>query len=561
MSITTVLHGRRSSRRVGTSATRLALEPLEARTLLDVGLPNILVNDPALDTTARDTQSETAIVLGAQSKVIVAFNDSVGMWAGDNYHGVGVYRSANGGATFENQTLPLDPHRDEGDPVLARSDKTGTIFLSTLSVDHVYVNPNPPPPLQWVGREQVDVFRSTNNGASFEPPANGTPGFDEPIDGQDKPWIAVDNIPGPDGSGYGNVYLVTRHYFRDASGVWKYALLLTRSTDDGVTFGPSRGTTIVSPRENTFHGPNVVVGSDHAVYVFWWDAGHATWGNNPGIMMRKSVDQGVTFGDPVVVTGLKSYAYGGDLWLTDSGGHQFQTNAFPQAAVNPLTGDIYVAYADWGNGSWNRKDMADIYFTQSSDGGQHWSKPVQINDDRTNNDQWFPALAVTPDGSHVGLFWYDRRLDPANNLIDRYGAIGTVSGHTVTFGANFRITDQSFPPAFTYWDSEVNGWHTQDPVIRPGYMGDYDQAVADNDYFYTTWGDNRLGDAFHANQPDVRLAKVPIDWQETETSWNVSALDAFYRDLARTTAHNKADEKIDLGRTLDLMLYDPLPVV
>jgi hypothetical protein len=110
----------------------------------------------------------------------------------------------------------------------------------------------------------------------------------------------------------------------------------------------------------------------------------------------------------------------------------------------------------------------------------------------------------------VGLFWYDRRLDPANNLIDRFGAIGAVSGHTVTFGANFRITDVSFPPAFTYWDGSA--WHIQDPVIRPGYMGDYDQAVADNTYFYTTWGDNRLSDAIHANQPDVRFAKIPVDW-------------------------------------------------
>jgi hypothetical protein len=49
-------------------------------------------------------------------------------------------------------------------------------------------------------------------------------------------------------------------------------------------------------------------------------------------------------------------------------------------------------------------------------------------------------------------------------------------------------------------------------------MGDYDQAVADNDYFYTTWGDNRLADAFHANQPDVRFAKIPVGWAGTVSS-------------------------------------------
>ena len=44
-------------------------------------------------------------------------------------------------------------------------------------------------------------------------------------------------------------------------------------------------------------------------------------------------------------------------------------------------------------------------------------------------------------------------------------------------------------------------------------MSDYDQAVADNSFFYTTWGDNRLPNPnypAHANQPDVRLAKIPV---------------------------------------------------
>jgi hypothetical protein len=278
-------------------------------------------------------------------------------------------------------------------------------------------------------------------------------------------------------------------------------MYLTRSTDDGQTWGPSGGVTIRSPRANStnFTGAFVTVGPDHAVYVFWRDAT-----SNASILMRKSTDQGQTFGDPVTVAGLKSQGLQGDLGLTDSTGRSFRTNTFPQAAVNPVTGDLYVVYDDKGHGS---QDKADIYFTQSSDGGQTWSKPIQVNDDATLNDQWQPALAVTPDGSHVGIFWYDRRLDPADNLIDRFGTIGTVSCHSVSFAPNFRITDVSFPPAFG-----------QDPIVDPTYMGDYDMAVADNSYFYTTWGDNRLGDASFANQPDVRFAKIPVSGEEAETA-------------------------------------------
>jgi hypothetical protein len=165
-------------------------------------------------------------------------------------------------------------------------------------------------------------------------------------------------------------------------------------------------------------------------------------------------------------------------------------------AVNPVTGDLYVAYVDQANGS---ADKADICFTESTDGGKKWTKPVRVNNDATNNDQWQPALAVTPDGSHLGIFWYDRRLDSANNLIDRFGVIGAVLGHGVSFAPNFRITDVSFPPAFG-----------QEPFGPPDYMGDYDQAAADNSFFYTTWGDNRLGNSFYANQPDVRFAKITV---------------------------------------------------
>lgn len=478
---------------------RPLLELLEARNLLDGGLANVLVNNPAEDTTAQDTQSETAIVLGAGSKIVVAYNDdsltSPGFpgWTGWSF-------SANGGATFADQG---SLNHNFGDPVLARSSKTGTIFLSNLGLDNELVNPTPPPPLLASGREQVNVFRSINNGAAFGDPVNGTPGFVANVDTMDKPWIAVDNFPGP---GYGNVYLVSFHY---SASTGNSDILLTRSTDDGLTWGgPGGGTVIASTSVGGFaiKGANVTVGPDHAVYVSWWQYTSTNFPfHQASLFMSKSTDGGATFGAPVTVTKLNTPYINGDLLLTDSSGRYFRSNAFPQAVVNPVTGDLYVAYDDLGDAS--GKDKGNIYFTESTVGGQKWSKPVQVNDDLTSNDQWFPALTVTPDGSHVGLFWYDRRRDPADNLIDRFGAIGTVSGHTVTFGANFRITDVSFPPAIG-----------QDPIINPSYMGDYDMATADNNYFYTTWGDNRLPDAFFANQPDVRFAKIPVGWAGTASA-------------------------------------------
>jgi hypothetical protein len=472
------------------ASTRLELELLEARNLLNAGTPtNVLVNNPTEDPTNHDTQSETAIVLGANSNVVVAYNDDGG--ASPSYLQLGGYSlSTNGGTSFTDQgNFPIGPNPYAGgaDPVLARSSNTGTIFLSSLTANLAL----------FIDAAQVNIFRSTDNGATFNLPVSGTPGFVDGVDRADKPWIAVDNTPGTAVSGYGNVYLVwTDFVFKNNGSLAEKGIYFTRSTDDGQTWGPSGG---VSISDKFGQGAFVTVGPDHTVYVFSWN------GSNPSenIKMTKSTDQGQTFSQPVIVTKLKTNGSLGDLGLTYSNinSSSFRTNAFPQAAVNPVSGDIYVVYNDDPKGP---TDKADILFTMSTDGGNTWSSPLQVNDDNTKNDQWQPAIAVTPDGSHVGIFWYDRRLDPADNLIDRFGTIGTVSGHTVSFAPNFRITDVSFPPAFN-----------QDPFWgTSGYMGDYDTATADNSYFYTTWGDNRLGDTFFANQPDVRFAQIPVEGLE-----------------------------------------------
>jgi len=109
MNLTTCFRRRKPSRHAATSRTRLGLEPLEPRNLLDGGLANVLVNDPRLDTTPQDTQNQTATVLGAGSKVVVAYNDS-GPFSLANRSTLGYSVSTNGGASFTDKgTLPATP--------------------------------------------------------------------------------------------------------------------------------------------------------------------------------------------------------------------------------------------------------------------------------------------------------------------------------------------------------------------------------------------------------------------------------------------------------------------
>jgi len=337
---------------------------------------NVLVNNPNEDLTARDTQSETTLVVfgaaGNGSTGCSAFNDSGSFVppATPTSKFTGFSWSTDGGASWTDEgTLPTNANGDVGDPVLARSSLTGTIFLSTL---------------QFSG-SGIRVFPSTDNCNTFAAPVQGAPGK---TGFQDKEWIAVDNFTG---SGQGNVYLVERD-FGPGNGIYFF-----RSTNNGATFLPSGGTLIASGAANNVQGAYVTVGPDHAVYVFFFDQS-----SPQRIRMRRSNDQGLTFSAAVTVATLATTGVNGNLGL----GGGFRTNAFPQAVVNPVNGNIYVVFNDKPAGT----DKADIFFTQSTNSGLRWSARVRVNDDSGTNDQWQPTLAVMPNGEHLFISFYDRDL-------------------------------------------------------------------------------------------------------------------------------------------------------
>jgi hypothetical protein len=359
--------------------------------------------------------------------------------------------------------LPTNANGDAGDPVLARSDSTGRIFFATLQFSGAGIN----------------VFHSDDNGATWSPPVQGGPGK---TSFQDKSWITVDNFPA---SGNGNVYLVERD-FGAGNGIYFF-----RSTDNGNTFGPSGGTLIVSGMQGAF----VTVSPNHSVHAFWY-AGTT-------LQVRKSTDQGVTWGAAVPVASGLIGGTNGDLSLT--GVRQgtvtaapFRTNEFPHAAVNPVSGNIYVTYDNDGPGS----DKADVFFVQSTDGGATWSAPIRVNDDATTTDQWMPTIVVSPAGDRLGVFYYSRQEDPANNnLFKRYGRIASISGGTITLTPSFAVSDTASLPEFG-----------RDSVVNSTYMGDYDQVVATPNAFHVVWSDNRndLPGGAPRKDPNVYYNKIGL---------------------------------------------------
>jgi hypothetical protein len=125
-------------------------------------LPNVRVNNPALDTHEIDqtTQSETTIAV-AGSHVAVGYNDSqqtgLALTAASDLTGYSY--STNGGASFTDGGVLPDTREfvNMGDPWMA-SDRAGAMYYSTLAMDFFNFNLD------------VVVAKSTNGGKTWSAP-------------------------------------------------------------------------------------------------------------------------------------------------------------------------------------------------------------------------------------------------------------------------------------------------------------------------------------------------------------------------------------------------------
>jgi len=431
-------------------------------------LANPFVN--AADSTEHDTQDTAAVLKVPGTSIVIAAYRDTSVY-NLNAHKTGWSRSTDNGATWTSGgMLPNSALGDEGSPVLARDNTSGTIYLVT----------------QAFIQSGVQLFRSTDNGASWLAPVNAFSNFT----GGDvlvTPWIAVDNFAG---TGQGYVYIIARNVAGGGGGSQASGQYVRRSTDGGATFGSQVMMTTL-----LWTGPAVAVGTDHTLMAFGW--ANLT---PKQIRMRRSTDFGVTFGGFITAASLNGTSTTGDLGL--NGG--FKTNSSPRMIIDTASGDVNLFYNDK-----NGADKADIYVVSSADQGANWDPPELLVHEATGRDQFFPSVAQTPNGRNILLSWYDRRSDPANLAIERWGIVATkslITSECCSLSPHFRISTGSWPVVIG-----------QDSfILDPVDMGSYDQTGVDNTGFYLAWADNRIANPAstplpHANQPDIRFAKILLN--------------------------------------------------
>jgi hypothetical protein len=138
-------------------------------------------------------------------------------------------------------------------------------------------------------------------------------------------------------------------------------------------------------------------------------------------------------------------------------------------------------------------DDGDVFFIRSLDRGESWSEPIALNDDEGSNLQFFPEIAIGPDGA-IHVMWGDMRDDPTQLRYHIYYTKSEDSGETW----GFEIEDL----ALEVGDTRVSDFSSNPNRAFPSgvFLGDYFGIAATEEDVYMVWADARLAEFGGVNQ-------------------------------------------------------------
>jgi hypothetical protein len=300
------------------------------------------------------------------------------------------YVSMDGGRTWK--TIPVESPKGltQGDDAVYFSND-GSAYHTHLSFVGIRVAR---PPRAESG---ILVESSKDGGLTWNESVPAINHINSVIPFEDKPGIVVDNAT--ESKYKGNVYLAWTRFdvYGSADPDCHSHIYFSRSTEGGKTFAmPVRISDSAGDcrdSDNTVEGAVPAVGPKGEVYVVW--AGPL------GLVFKKSLDGGLTFGKDKVIDQMP----GG--WDFSVAGLD-RANGMPVTGVDlsggPNKGTLYLNWIDARNGD------PDVFLMSSRDGGETWAAPVRVNDDPLKNGkaQFFTWMSVDPSDGSVNVVFYDR---------------------------------------------------------------------------------------------------------------------------------------------------------
>ncbi|MFP5318912.1 MAG: sialidase family protein [Acidimicrobiia bacterium] len=259
--------------------------------------------------------------------------------------------------------------------------------------------------------------------------------------------------------------------------------LTARTTTTLAANAPTPSTTVPAPGSRAaepnqavnFGGfqPVVTVGNGGTVYAIWPSTtANITPGPPPGIFLSKSTDKGRTWETRQAVPfDYKNGTFVQMTW-TEAGGPEGTLHAVYEFKERPEVAGY-----------------SDIFYIRSTDGGQTWTQPRNITDDRPADlfGQYYPNITASPDG-RVDVAFYDTRFDPgirSNDVVYTYS-----NDNGETWSKNERVSDQSI-------DRRIGVWGFNYDITSPPSLASADE------YAILGWDDPRHSDPSVADNLSV----------------------------------------------------------
>ncbi|MFZ0323747.1 MAG: sialidase family protein [Actinomycetes bacterium] len=432
------------------------VSPLASCTILDTG--------PGVKYLNTEVEPSLAINPTRSSNVVGSWQQD--RWSSGAAAGAGFGVSFDGGASFTDGFIPGLTKCSDGTDFSRASDPwltfapDGTLYQMSLVETKLASGGNTP--------TGMSVSRSPDGGLSWEPPTfiaydTDTSLFNDKNSITADPtnanyvYAIWDRLDSPPGKG-------SLKSSENTSG-YRGPTLLARTTDGGDTWGPARIIFNLGTHNQTIGNQIVVLPDGTLVNLFDLirnDSKGKIRGYNVAVI--RSSDKGVTWDTSATVVSDLQFVQVRD---PDTGALVRTGDIIPEVAVDRTTGNLY---AVWQDGRWSGGTHANIAFSQSTDGGLHWSTPVKIDGAPTGVDAFTPSIAVAADGT-VGVAYYDFR--------DNTSAAGLPTSYW------FTSCTSSCTSSNSWLETHVDGPFNMEnaPVARGYFLGDYEGiATAGNDF-------------------------------------------------------------------------------
>jgi hypothetical protein len=335
------------------------------------------------------------------------------------------YTTFDGGQTWATGNMSREkPQKIGSDPVTVFDRKHGVAIHSSLSyqVQHA------------AGSEACDgdlvVSISRDGGLVWETPIVVDDGIGCDFSAtqlfNDKDWIVTDN--NASSRFYGRSYLTWSKFESHDGAYASSAIWGSYSDDGGATWSAGKEISGSNPALCTFQwtGPAgecdqnqfsvPTIRADGTVFVAFqneqnqslWEAGERF---DDQYLIVRSDDGGVTWSTPRFVIGVEDGSRDYPRNVNDRQtltGYQLRVNSAGNIVASPLTGQLFLVFADNRNGKHDSdKPVTNIdVFLMTSTDGVTWTGPAQVDAERS--DQWFPWVDVNPVTGSIGIIYNDR---------------------------------------------------------------------------------------------------------------------------------------------------------